>query len=179
MSTATVNTAALAQAREAAQEAASKAAQRAAEAQAKLDQAQAAIDAQKQARVRAWAEDMVRRQRELEKDAERCIIDARAAFQAAIAAGDLGEALGHYYRWTEAVGAALGLQAQLSRARYELSEDPNRVAEVSQRIRPGSFAEVLSNAVSHAASNRSRDVQDAAQAELDAALRGEAVPDGR
>ncbi len=172
--TAVSDTATLVDTHAKAQAVAEEAQARAAEASAELAAAEAAIDAERRARYLAWCESVVASRREAEQAAVQRIFAERAAFTDAVADGDLSTALQRFLDWSEAAGAQAGLWRKTTHALSQV--DPTApMPELSYRHQPGSFVEELSKAVAAAAARRNADADDATQAEIAAAIRGEVV----
>ena len=172
MSTTTIEAAAVEL--QAAQDEAAKHAAKLAAAESQMRQAKEQIEADRQAKYLAWCQRRVDGFNQDRKENWEAISGARAAFVAAVAAGDLVAALQRYLEW----GSAAGEQgALLTIAQHAASQvDPNRrLPEMSYRHYPSSFVEELNKAVDVAVANRNADVRDAADEEIQRAIRGEVV----
>ncbi len=174
--TATVDRAALVTAQAKAWATAEQAQARAATASAELAAAEAALESERQEKYRAWCVQVVANRRADEQAARQAIVDMRASFVDAVALGDLGTALAAYLDWAEAAAAQSGLWRRLTHALNQV--DPTAtMPELSYRHQPGSFTEELSKAVASASARRNADLDDATQAEIDRAIKGEVVID--
>jgi hypothetical protein len=174
--TATADTATLVEAQAKALAAAQQAQAVAAAASVKLAAAEAAIEAQRRTRYLDWCKHVVASRRDMEAAAIQRIFAARTAFTDSVAAGDLNTALQRFLDWAEAGGAQAGLWRKTAHALSQV--DPSgHISELSYRHMPGSFVDELSRAVAQAAATRNADADDAAQAEIAAAIQGQVVID--
>ncbi len=114
---------------------------------------------------------------------------ARQAFERAVAAGD-ADFVARYLSWATAGAALYHHRSHLMSVRGNLhfrrpdkhpAADTGRGVTHDSRVSVPGFADALARAADHAVAARGGDVEDALQAELQAAIRGEspATPDRR
>jgi len=179
----------LAQLTIAAEKARDQAAEASAKASAAMAQAQLAaerIRLEQDQRFVSWASARVGEANATEKRLSSEVDDARRAFDVAVAAGD-SAFVARFLDWAESGARLYHARSHHDNLRGHLHHcrpteypayDASRSTNDSKTLVPG-FADALARAAEHAVANRSADVADALQAQLEAALRGEdpAVPD--
>ncbi len=157
-----------------AQREAAKHAEKLRAAEERAQAAHAAIEADRRSKYLAWCRRRIEGFEEDRKANWDKISGARAAFVAAVAEGDLVSALQRYLEWGSAAGEQSALLTVAQHAAAQVEPD-RRLPEMSYRHYPADFTEELNKAIESAKADRNEDVRDAAQAEIEAAIRGEAV----
>jgi len=169
---------------ETAQHEANAAAARAAEAQAKASAVAARIAAERDSRFVAWASARVTESAATLATLAGEVDGARRSFEAAVSAGE-ATFVARYLDWATA-GATLyhhrnhvlTVRSNLHHRRPEehAAPDASRQTGHDSRTSVPSFGDALDRAAAQASASRSGDAEDALQAELEAAIRGEDLP---
>ena len=157
-------------------------------AQAEAQLAAERIHAERDVRFVRWAVNRVAESGATEKDLATGVDVARLAFEASVSDGT-PDFVSKYLTWSESAarlyhhrGHVMTLRGQLHHRRrdeYAAPDTARSTTDSRSSIPP--FSDALARAVAMAAAARSGDVEDALQAELQAALRGDfpAAPDRR
>jgi len=182
-STATPDLATMLTQAERAQAEANAAAARAAAAQAKAQAVAGQIAAERDHRFVAWADARVAESGATEKRLANEVDTARLAFEASVAGGSV-DFVATYLTWATAAAGLYHTRNHHNNLRNHLHRrrpDEHPAYDASRQVTDSrttipAFGDALARAVAQAAAGRGGDVEDGLQAELQAALRGEATP---
>jgi len=139
------------------------------------------IHAERDVRFVRWASARVAEAPATEQRLAADVDAARQAFERAVAAGD-SDFVAKYLTWATAGAALYHARTHYNNLRGHLhlrrpaehpAHDAGRQVTHDSRVMVPGFADALARAADHAVAARGGDVEDALQAELQAALRGE------